>query len=292
MDNKFFRFNFKDKFNKIFKVNADRDDILEELEELLILSDITYDLSIKLVEAIRRKSSLKSGKKELVKILKEEIKLIFNSIENPSFTVNKGDVILLIGINGSGKTTSAAKLAYHYKRKGLDVILSAADTFRAAGSSQLKLWGDKLNIPVVGGDLGADPGSVIFNSLSSMISKEADLLIIDTAGRVQTRDNLMKELERVVKIIKKFKEDQPNKIWLVIDANQGKNTFDQAVKFKEVAGLTGLILSKFDGTSKGGTILSIVDEMKVPVAFIGIGEKEGDIIPFNLDYYLNQLVGE
>ena len=170
--------------------------------------------------------------------------------------------------------------------------MSAADTFRAAGSSQLTLWGERLGIPVVGGERGADPGSVVYNSLSSFDSKDYDLLVIDTAGRVQTRENLMKELEKLTKIVKKFYPDGPAETLMVIDATQGQNTLDQAKRFKEFSGISGIFLAKIDGTAKGGTVINIVDEMRIPVKFIGTGETQTDLAPFSVNEFVDSILGE
>jgi fused signal recognition particle receptor len=169
-------------------------------------------------------------------------------------------------------------------------LFSAADTFRAAGGSQLAQWGEQLGLPVIAGERGVDPGSVVFNSLTSFKDKDYDLLIIDTAGRVQTRENLMKELQKIVKIIDKVFPGKNAEVWLVIDATMGQNTLDQARRFKEFSGLTGMVLAKLDGTARGGTVLNIVNEMKVPVKFLGTGEKEKDIVPFSRDEFIASLL--
>jgi fused signal recognition particle receptor len=197
-----------------------------------------------------------------------------------------------VGINGSGKTTTAAKLAYYYRQQGKNVLMSAADTFRAAGSSQLSLWGERLGIPVIGGERGADPGSVVYNSINSLMTKNYDVLIIDTAGRVQTRENLMKELEKLTKIVKKFVPSGPTDTLLVIDATMGQNTLDQAKKFKTFSGITGMILAKVDGTAKGGTVINIINEMRIPVKFVGTGETEKDLAPFSVDEFIDSLLSD
>ncbi len=203
---------------------------------------------------------------------------------------NGKKIIFLVGVNGSGKTTTAAKLAKMFSEKGKKVLLSASDTFRAAGSSQLSKWGDKLNIPVIAGEMGTDPGSVIFNSVDSFVNRNYDILIVDTAGRVQTKDNLMRELEKLTRIVKKFVPAGPDETLLVIDATMGHNTLDQAKKFREFSGITGIVLSKVDGTAKGGSILSIVDEMRIPVKYIGTGESESDINRFSVKDFIDSLL--
>jgi len=281
----------KKKINNILGSGLDRDELLEELEELLVLSDISVDLVQRILSGLEKKIKLSSEKEDIMALLKEELLAVFaGNRNNGSHQNNEKRIIMLVGINGSGKTTSAAKLAQYYSSRGKKVMMSAADTFRAAGSSQLVLWGERLGLPVVGGDRGADPGSVIYNSLNSFQNKNLDLLIVDTAGRVQTRDNLMKELEKLCKIIEKFYPLDAAEILLVVDATMGQNTLDQARRFKAFSGITGLILSKFDGTAKGGTVINIVNEMEIPVRFVGTGETAQDIIPFSETEFIDSLL--
>ena len=291
---KIFKTPLKKKINVILSSKKTREEIFEDLEELLVLSDISMELVEKILGNLRKKAKITFEKEDFYDTLKQELKSIFASIDTSSTDEfpDEKNVILIVGINGCGKTTTAAKLAYYYLNRGKKVLLSAADTFRAAGSSQLSLWGEKLNIPVIGGERGADPGSVVYNSMNSLQSKDYDLLIIDTAGRVQTRDNLMKELERLTKIIKKFFPSQPSSIYLVIDATMGQNTLDQAKKFKEFSGISGIILAKTDGTAKGGTIINILNEMKIPVKFAGTGEREKDLIKFSSDDFIDSLMSD
>lgn len=291
--------NLKEKIGRILTSKKSKEEIFEDVEELLILSDISAALVKRIMENARKKSHAIASftKDDFFTLLKEEIKAIFAVIPGPNpaaFIPSSAEknIIVLVGINGSGKTTSAAKLAHYYHIQGKKVLMSAADTFRAAGSSQLSLWGERLGIPVIGGDRGADPGSVVFNSLSSFNSKDYDMLIIDTAGRVQTRENLMKELEKLTKIIKKFYPDGPTETLLVIDATMGQNTLDQAKKFKEFSGISGIFLSKLDGTAKGGTVINIVNEMRIPVKFVGTGEKQDDVISFSVDEFIDSILSD
>jgi len=307
-----FKTSLKEKITQVLSSKKSREEIFEEVEELLILSDISVELVDRILENVRKKSKSTFEKDDFLTLLKEEIKEIFASI-NPGrrYSAVEGilplgklygpgqgsdelpgdkNVFLLVGINGSGKTTCAAKLAHFYRDKGKKVLMSAADTFRAAGSSQLSLWGERLGIPVIGGERGADPGSVVYNSLSSFDSKDYELLVIDTAGRVQTKDNLMKELEKLTKIIKKFYPDGPTETLLVIDATMGQNTLDQAKKFKEFSGITGIFLAKIDGSAKGGTIINIADEMRIPVKFVGTGETQSDLAPFSVEEFINSIL--
>ena len=312
-----FKTSLKEKITRALGSGKSRDEIIEDVEELLILSDISAELVDRVLENVRKKSKSSIEKEAFFYLLKEEIKEIFSSVYTgrsfrtagmvdsilpldkmhrdipaPDALPEGKNVVLLVGINGSGKTTSAAKLAHYYREKGKKVLMSAADTFRAAGSSQLSLWGERLGIPVIGGERGADPGSVVYNSLSSFDTKDYDLLVIDTAGRVQTRENLMKELEKLTKIVKKFYPKGPTETFLVIDATQGQNTLDQAKKFKEFSGITGIFLAKIDGTAKGGTVINIVDEMRIPVKFVGTGETQADLAPFDVDEFIDSILSD
>lgn len=285
---KFFKTNIKDSLKNIFGSAKDKEETIEEIEEALILSDISFDIVERIVKSLRKSQSL-FKKENVIDVLKKELINILDVNKN-EIDINEKSVFLIVGVNGSGKTTTAAKIANYYKNQGKKVLLSAADTFRAAGSQQLKLWGERLGISVIGGDKGADSGSVVYNSMASFMSKDYELMIIDTAGRVQTKENLMKELDKIVKIIKKFDESQPKESFLVVDATMGKNTLEQARKFKEFSGLTGLILTKTDGTAKGGTVINIIDELRLPIRYIGTGERENDLEIFSLNEFVNYLI--
>lgn len=285
------KISLKRKINLILNSKKSKEEIFEELEELLILSDISVDLVEKILVNIKKRVKLSFDKEDFFFILRDELKKIFIPIGSNEINLpDKKNIIFIVGVNGSGKTTTAAKIGYYYMNRGKKVLMSAADTFRAAGSSQLSLWGEKIGIPVIGGAKGADSGSVVFNSLNSFKSKDFDLLIVDTAGRVQTKSNLMKELEKLEKIIKKFFPNQPSEVLLIIDATMGQNTLDQAKKFREFSAITGLVLSKIDGTAKGGTIINIIDEMGIPVKFKGTGETEMDLLEFSYDDFIEALL--
>ena len=312
--NNLFKGSLKKKLTAVLSSAKTREEIFEEVEELLVLSDISIELVEQILENVRKNSKLTFEKEDFFGVLKEEIKHIFSAIgtsptrsrvdtllpvdklnipqktkETPE---NGKSILMLVGINGSGKTTTAAKLAYYYRQQGKNVLMSAADTFRAAGSSQLSLWGERLDIAVIGGERGADPGSVVYNSINSLMTKNYDVLIIDTAGRVQTRENLMKELEKLTKIVKKFVPSGPTDTLLVIDATMGQNTLDQAKKFKTFSGITGMVLAKVDGTAKGGTVINIINEMRIPVKCVGTGETEKDLAPFSVDEFIDSLLSD
>ncbi|MGE5340068.1 MAG: signal recognition particle-docking protein FtsY [Candidatus Omnitrophota bacterium] len=288
-----FKTSLKKKLSLILGSKKSKDEIFDELEEQLILSDISMELVEKILANVRKNSKLTFEKEDFFHVLREEIKAIMLGVTKPEPPRSDAKtIIMLVGINGSGKTTTAAKLGYYYQSRGKKTLMSAADTFRAAGSSQLSLWGERLDIPVIGAERGADPGSVIYNSLSSFFSKDYEVLVIDTAGRVQTRDNLMKELEKLNKIVTKFQPDGPSDTLLVVDATMGQNTLDQARRFKTFSGITGMVLSKLDGSAKGGTVLNIVNEMHIPVKFIGTGETEKDIEPFSIDEFIDSLLSD
>ena len=275
----------------VFSQSKDLEEILAELEEQLILADIALPVVTRVMAALRKKTGRNPKKEVCLELLREELLAVFPATQRPSLAADGKNVILLVGVNGSGKTTSAAKLARYFQQRGRKVLLAAADTFRAAGSTQLALWGEKLAIPVVSGERGADPGSVVFNSLQSWQGKDFDLLIIDTAGRMQSKENLMRELQKLIKIIKRFAPLQPAETWLVLDAATGQNALTQAEKFREFSQINGLILAKLDGTAKGGTIVSIADSLQLPVRFAGTGESVDDLWEFSQADFVASLLG-
>ena len=294
-----FGLSLKNRLTAVLGSKKSRGETLEDLEETLILADISADLADRIIGRLKKRGKLTFDRQDFFQVLKEEIKQILlqpgEDGHSPGYEPDlsgEKNVWLIMGVNGSGKTTTAAKLAHLYRSRGRRVLLAAADTFRAAGSSQLSLWGERLDIPVVGGDRGADPGSVVYNSLTALQNQNYDLLIIDTAGRVQTRDNLMRELEKLTRIIRKFYPTQPAESLLVIDATMGQNTLDQARRFKDATGISGIVLAKLDGTAKGGTVVSIMDEMNIPVKFAGTGEGEGDLVLFSPDEFIDSLMSD
>ncbi len=276
------------------------EEYFEELEQILIESDVGVELSIRLIEQLLDKSE-KEHITEPKKIADELVDLMFvdyatkgESIENEiQFAESGPTVLLVVGVNGVGKTTSIAKLAYRYLHMGKKVMLVAGDTFRAGAVEQLKIWADRLGCPIITGKENGDPASVAYEGVQFAKKNNIDLVIVDTAGRQQTKSNLMQELGKISRVIGKEIEGAPHETFLIIDGTTGQNGVLQAKAFKEVANLTGIVITKMDGTSKGGIILSIRDELGVPVRFIGLGERMEDLQEFDLDKYLyGLLLGE
>lgn len=279
------------------EVNAE---YFEELEQILIEADVGVALTLKLVESLLDKSK-KENIKDPQAINEALIDLMFvdyvesgSSIVNDIQFVQDGPTVLLVeGVNGVGKTTSIAKLAYRYQKQGKSILLVAADTFRAGAVEQLKVWADRLHCPIVTGKENGDPASVCFDGAKYAKEHAIDLMIVDTAGRLQNKSNLMNELSKMKRVLSREIPNAPHETFLIIDATTGQNGVEQAKAFQEVSTLTGIVITKMDGTSKGGIILSIRDAFGVPVRFIGLGEKMDDLEEFDLDEYLHALlVGE
>ena len=273
------------------------EDYFEELEQILIESDVGVELSIRLIEKLldqAKEEGIKDPKainEALVDAMFVDYATSGESIENEIQFRPEGPTVLLVcGVNGVGKTTSIAKLAFRYKKMGKKVALAAGDTFRAGAVEQLTVWAERLGIPIITGKEGADPSSVAFDGARYANEHKIDLLIVDTAGRLQTKTNLMQELGKMTRVLSKEIPDAPHETFLIIDATTGQNGVLQAKAFKEVAPLTGIVITKMDGTSKGGIILSIRDELGVPVRFIGLGERMEDLREFDLDQYLYGLL--
>ena len=267
------------------------EDLLEELEMLLIGSDIGIQTTDKVIEVVRKKASRKELKDEdsLYQLIKEELEslLIKENLLEPSS--NNPFVILVVGINGAGKTTTIGKLAKLFQGEGKSVMLAAGDTFRAAAVEQLQIWGERNDIPVIAQKTGADAASVVYDAYQSAIAKDIDILIADTAGRLHTQDNLMQELEKIKRVLKKHNEDAPHETLLVIDGGSGQNAIQQANEFHKSINLTGLAITKLDGTAKGGVLFSISDSLKLPIRYIGVGEAIEDLKPFNAKDFVNAL---
>lgn len=281
---------FKEKFEEFFRSDKSREEILEELSESMVLADVGVNTTEKIIGSIREKSKKNDTFKGIKSILEEEITKILSQFSS-DFTLDESrSIVMFVGINGGGKTTSLAKVAYHFKKVGKDVLMVAADTFRAAAQEQLELWGKKLNIPVIKGQYGADPASVIYDAIQSFKARDSQLLLIDTAGRIHTNANLMKELEKIRRVISREIEGAPHEILLVLDASIGQNALIQAREFLKFSGITGVFLSKLDGTAKGGCVIGIIEELKLPIKFIGIGEEEEDMLSFSPHEFVRALL--
>lgn len=272
---------FKERFEELLRSEKDREEILDRLAESMVLADIGMPSTERIIHSIREKSKKNDSFDTIKKILEEEIINTLSQFPSDFNLDHSHSVIMMVGVNGGGKTTSLAKLAYRFTKEGKNVLMVAADTFRAAAQEQLALWGKKLNIPTIKGQYGADPASVVYDSIQSLKARSFELLLVDTAGRIHTNTNLMKELEKIKRIISREIEGAPHEILLVLDASIGQNALIQAKEFLKFSGLTGIFLTKLDGTAKGGSVISIVDELKLPVKFIGIGEKERDMLYFS-----------
>ena len=267
------------------------EDLLEELEVLLISSDIGIQTTDKVIESVRKKASRKELKDEdsLYQLIKVELEslLITDSNFNPSYEIPF--VILVVGINGAGKTTTIGKLAKLFQSEGKSVMLAAGDTFRAAAVEQLQVWGERNDIPVIAQKTGSDAASVVYDAYQSAIAKKIDILIADTAGRLHTQDNLMQELDKIKRVLKKHNEKAPHETLLVIDGGSGQNAVQQAKEFHKSINLSGLAITKLDGTAKGGVLFSISDALKLPIRFIGVGEAIEDLKPFNSKDFVDAL---
>lgn len=267
------------------------DDLLDELETLLITADIGINTTDKVLESVRKNASRKILKNSdsLYQFLKDELRKLLIDDNQLNINVNSTFVILVVGVNGAGKTTTIGKLAKSFQNQGKSVMLAAGDTFRAAAVEQLKVWGERNEIPVVAQDTGADAASVIYDAYESARAKNIDILIADTAGRLHTQGNLMQELEKIKRVLKKHNENAPHETMLVIDGGSGQNAINQAKEFNKTIGLSGICITKLDGTAKGGVVFAISDELKLPVRYIGVGEGINDLKPFNAKKFVDAL---
>ena len=281
-------------FNKAFNLNAAiDDDLIDEIEEILLLSDVGVDTTNILIKNLKKTVSEQQVKNppEIKNILKNEMLKLIDYHENQDINLNKNlHVVLVVGVNGTGKTTSIGKLANFFKNQNKKVIISASDTFRAGAIDQLSIWANKLDISLVSNGMGSDPASVAYTAVEKSIKEKADVLLIDTAGRLHNNQNLMMELSKIQRVIKKVVADAPHEVLLVLDGSTGQNAFIQAEQFSKVTDINGLIVTKLDGTSKGGAIIGISSKMKIPVRYIGVGEAADDLIPFVPEQYLDLLL--
>lgn len=282
-------------FLSLFKGKKIDDQLFEELEEQLIIADVGFDTTQKLINTLTQQASRKELKDAdaLHDLLKNEMKSILDGAQQPlNIESHKPFVILMVGVNGVGKTTTIGKLARQFQQQGKSVMLAAGDTFRAAAVEQLQVWGERNNIPVIAQHINADSASVIFDAIQAAKAKNIDVLIADTAGRLQNKSHLMDELKKIVRVIKKQDETAPHEIMLTIDAGTGQNAISQTKLFNEAVGVTGMTLTKLDGTAKGGIIFSIADQFNIPIRYIGVGEKIEDLRPFVADDFINALFDE
>jgi len=276
------------RIEQLFQSNRPPADLLEELYELLILADVGVSTTDRIVSGLRERAR-KTGSSDLKDLLKQELITLLSSQPSPVSDTWPA-VWMLVGVNGGGKTTSAAKLAYRYQNLGKKVMLAAADTFRAAAQEQLQLWGRKLNLPVIQGQSGADPASVVYEAIQSFKARAYDLLLVDTAGRLHTYANLMAELEKIKRVISREIPGAPQEILLVLDSTIGQNAIVQAREFNRFSGITGIFLTKLDGTARGGSVLAVVEELHLPVKFIGLGESEKDLLQFSPESFVEALL--
>ncbi|MCC8096790.1 MAG: signal recognition particle-docking protein FtsY [Tannerellaceae bacterium] len=291
-------------FSKITKAIAGKskvdDDVLDELEEILITSDVGVDTTLKIIKRIEERAARDKyvTTQELTTLLRDEIAQLLteNKTEDAEGFVTPEDkkpyVIMVVGVNGVGKTTTIGKLAYQFKQAGKRVYLGAADTFRAAAVEQLVIWSERVGVPVVKQKMGSDPASVAYDTLSSAVANQADVVIIDTAGRLHNKINLMNELTKIKNIMKKVVPDAPHEILLVLDGSTGQNAFEQAKQFTAATEVNALAVTKLDGTAKGGVVIGISDQFRIPVKYIGLGEGIEDLQVFNKRAFVDSLFGE
>ena len=280
-------------FSKLTKAVAGKskvdDEVLDNLEEILVSSDVGVNTTLKIITRIEKRVAEDKflGTDELNQILREEIAGLLSEIDSGEATefvipINtKPYVLMVVGVNGVGKTTTIGKLAYQFKKAGYKVVLGAADTFRAAAIDQLQIWADRVGVPIVRQNMGSDPASVAFDTLQSAVAQDADIVIIDTAGRLHNKINLMNELTKVKRVMQKVVADAPHDVMLVIDGSTGQNAFEQAKQFTAATEVTSLAVTKLDGTAKGGVVIGISDQFQIPVKYIGVGEGIEDLQGFN-----------
>ena len=289
-------------FSKLARAVAGKskvdDEVLDNLEEVLITSDVGVETTLKIIERIEERVARDkyTTTSELTGILRDEIASLLtenNTGDTMDFVLPEGIkkpyVIMVVGVNGVGKTTTIGKLAYQYKKAGYKVYLGAADTFRAAAVEQLVIWGERVGVPVIKQKMGSDPASVAYDTLNSAVANDADVVIIDTAGRLHNKINLMHELTKIKNVMKKIMPDAPQDIMLVLDGSTGQNAFEQAKQFSKATDITSLAVTKLDGTAKGGVVIGISDQFKIPVKYLGLGEGMEDLQPFNRAEFVDSL---
>ena len=271
-------------------------DIMDEIETLLVMADVGVDATRRIIDHLGQQVGRRelTSSRALYKALQKELYDVLQAIEAP-LVINdskKPFVILIVGVNGVGKTTTIGKLANRFKAEGKSVMLAAGDTFRAAAVEQLQVWGQRNNVPVIAQATGSDSASVIFDALQAAKARDVDVLIADTAGRLHTKNNLMEELAKVKRVMAKLDADAPHEVLLVIDAGTGQNALNQVKTFSEAVGVNGLVLTKLDGTAKGGILFALANEFNLPIRFIGVGEQAEDLRPFNAEHFVEALFSE
>ncbi len=273
------------------------DEVLDNLEEILVTSDVGVETTLKIIDRIQARVAKDKyfGTAELNKLLKEEIAGLLNENETDEYVAfdfpkrDKPYVIMIVGVNGVGKTTTIGKLAHQFKKEGKSVLLGAADTFRAAAIDQLNIWAERNAIPIVKQEMGSDPAAVAYDTVKSAVIRNSDVVLIDTAGRLHNKVNLMNELSKIKKVMQKVIPDAPHEVLLVLDASTGQNAVEQARQFTAATEVTGLVLTKLDGTAKGGVVIGISDQFQIPVRFIGLGEKIEDLQIFDREQFVESL---
>ena len=276
------------------------DDILDDLEDILVTSDVGVDTTLKIIKRIEERVARDKyvGTSELKGILRDEVAALLaenGTTDGESFTLPADAhpyVIMVVGVNGVGKTTTIGKLAYQFKQQGKRIVLGAADTFRAAAIEQLEIWGERVGVPVVKQQMGSDPASVAFDTLQSAVAQDADVVIIDTAGRLHNQVSLMNELSKIKRVMAKVVPDAPHEVLLVLDGSTGQNAFEQAKQFTAATDVSALAITKLDGTAKGGVVIGISDQFKVPVKYIGLGEKIEDLQVFRKREFVDSIFGD
>ena len=288
-------------FEKLSRVIAGKsvvdDDVLDDLEDTLITSDVGVDTTLEIIDRIKKRVEKEKYLKtsELNYILRDEITQMLLDANDGTTDAEKQEgpyVILVVGVNGVGKTTTIGKLAHMYKEKGLSVYLGAADTFRAAAVDQLQIWADRVGVPIIKQQMGSDPASVAFDTISSAVKNKADVVLIDTAGRLHNKVGLMNELSKIKNVMKKILPYAPNEVLLVLDGSTGQNAFEQARQFSQATDVTSLAVTKLDGTARGGVVIGISHEFNIPVKYIGLGEKISDLQPFDKREFVDSLFDE
>lgn len=276
------------------------DEILDDLEDILVTSDVGVDTTLKIIKRIEERVARDKyvGTSELKSILREEVAALLaenGTTDGESFTLPADAhpyVIMVVGVNGVGKTTTIGKLAYQFKQQGKRIVLGAADTFRAAAIEQLEIWGERVGVPVIKQQMGSDPASVAFDTLQSAVAQDADVVIIDTAGRLHNQVSLMNELSKIKRVMAKVVPDAPHEVLLVLDGSTGQNAFEQAKQFTAATDVSALAITKLDGTAKGGVVIGISDQFKVPVKYIGLGEKIEDLQVFRKREFVDSIFGD